>query len=112
MIVCGGCQQFVPNKNCFEYGAQHGWKRLANMTTPRWGSASISIPGGILVTGGSDDNCGAPLRVMEVENPLKTSEIVYLNGTVKQAKPLPEGRIGHCLVEYQGQIISTGGRKI
>merc|ERR1712008_228033 len=32
-----------------------------------------------------------------------------MGGTVKQGKPLPEPRYGHCLVEYQGQIISTGG---
>jgi len=28
---------------------------------------------------------------------------------VKQGKSLPEPRSGHCMVEYQGQIFSTGG---
>ena len=58
---------------------------------------SIPIPGGILVSGGYGSGI------------LKTSEIVYLNGLVKQAKPLPEPRNGHCMAEYQGQIFSTGG---
>ena len=70
------------------------------MDTPRDESASVSIDDGILVTGGTDDG----------GNRLKTSEIVFLNGTVKKGKPLPEPKYGHCLVEYQGQIISTGGR--
>ena len=56
------------------------------------------IPGGILVTGGV--NYG-PI--------LKSSEIVYLNGTVRQARPLPQPRYRHCIVEHKGQIIITGG---
>ena len=28
---------------------------------------------------------------------------------MKQGKSLPEPRFAHCMVEYQGQIISTGG---
>ena len=68
------------------------------MATPRSHSASISIPGGILVTGGFDGS-----------KVLNTSEMVFLNGIVKEAKPLPEPKWGHCLVEHKGQIISTGG---
>ena len=68
------------------------------MDKPRSGSSSIQIPGGILVTGGNDGS-----------NNLKTSEIIFINGTVKQGKSLPEPRYAHCMVEYQGQIFSTGG---
>jgi hypothetical protein len=96
IIVCGG---YPKTPACYTYADdQQGWTKLADMDTPRFGSASVSIDDGILVTGGYDGS-----------NTLKTSEIVFLNGTVKQGKPLPEPREGHCLVEYQGQIISTGG---
>jgi len=98
IIVCGG---YRTNSACYTYADnQQGWTKLADMDTPRYGSASVSIDDGILVTGGYDD---------ETHGTLKTSEIIFLNGTVKQGKPLPEPREGHCLVEYQGQIISTGG---
>jgi len=97
IIVCGG---YPTTTACYTYADdQQGWTKLADMDTPRFGSASVSIDDGILVTGGLDDGI----------NTLKTSEIVFLNGTVKQGKPLPEPRYEHCLVEYQGQIISTGG---
>jgi len=98
MIVCGG--GYPRTSACYVHadGGQ-GWKTLADMATPRSHSASIPIPGGILVTGGWGDG----------SDTLKTSEIVYLNGTVKQGKPLPAPRHGHCLVEHEGQIISTGG---
>ena len=96
MIVCGG---YPETSACYYYkDDQQGWTKLADMGTQRSGSSSIKIPGGILVTGGYDGR-----------NFLKTSEIIYNNGTVKQGKSLPEPRFAHCMVEYQGQIISTGG---
>ena len=97
MVVCGGISLRHPRTSaCHVYEDGQGWTKLADMATPRDSSASISIPGGILVTGGWNES-----------NRLKTSEIVYLNGTVKQAKPLPEPRYGHCLVEHQGQLIQS-----
>jgi len=104
MIVCGG---YVAGRGpasamsaCYSYeDDQQGWTKLADMDTPRRRSSSIKIPGGILVTGGLDGRI----------NKLKTSEIILINGTVKQGKSLPEPRFAHCMVEYQGQIISTGG---
>jgi len=100
IIVCGGKSRWTPQTPaCYTYADdQQGWIKLADMDTPRSNSASVSIDDGILVTGGVDRS-----------NRLKTSEIVFLNRTKKQGKPLPEPRSGHCLVEYQGQIISTGG---
>merc|ERR1712038_1155088 len=97
MIVCGGGSP--PTSHCYTYeNDQQGWTKLADMDTQRSSSSSIAIPGGILVTGGYDGS-----------NTLKTSEIIYINGTVKQGKSLPEPRYAHCMVEYQGEIISTGG---
>jgi len=98
MIVCGGCCR--ETSACYFYAdAQEGWTKLADMSTQRTSSSSIAIPDGILVTGGFDHN----------NKVLKTSEQIYANGTVKQGKPLPEPRYGHCMTEYKGQIISTGG---
>jgi len=100
MIVCGGSSPPKSVKSaCYSYeDDQQGWTKLADMDTQRSGSSSIQIPGGILVTGGY----GGGKR-------LKTSEIIYYNGTVKQGRSLPKPRNGHCMVEYQDQIISTGG---
>merc|ERR1711976_445514 len=78
MILCGG--GYPPTSACYLYeDDQQGWTKLADMDTPRSSSSSIEIPGGILVTGGSDGS-----------NYLKTSEIIYNNGTLKQGKSLPE----------------------
>ena len=69
---------------CYSYeDDQQGWTKLADMNTQRYVSSSIKIPGGILVTGGNDGS-----------NNLKTSEIIFINGTVKQGKSLPEPRLG------------------
>merc|ERR1719188_667715 len=100
MIVCGGYIDWNCTSSCHTYENKQGWTKLTDMAVPRSFSASISISGGILVTGG--------FNVFELEV-LKSSEMVFLNGTVKQAEPLPEPRAGHCLVEHKGQIISTGG---
>ena len=96
MIVCGGFIEEYDNLTspCYVYGYGEGWTKLADTRVPRVMSASISIPGGILMTGGLTESSDGP-------KVLQTSEIVYLNGTVRQSKPLPEPRAGHCLVEYQ-----------
>jgi len=101
MIVCGGISNFGSTASaCYSYeDDQQGWTKLADMDTPRSSSSSIQIPGGIFVTGGHDGSY----------NILKTSELIHINGTVKQGKLLPEPISGHCMVEYQGEIISTGG---
>jgi len=102
MIVCGGRSPRTPK--CYSYeDDQQGWTWLANIPiAARYGSSSIQIPGGILVTGGFTGRYY-----------LKLSEIIYNNGTLKRGKlrpkSLPEARYGHCMVEYQGQIFSTGG---
>jgi hypothetical protein len=99
MILCGG--GYPPTSACYSYeDDQQGWTKLADMDTQRSASSSIKIPGGIFVTGGYDGSY----------NKLKTSEIIYNNGTVNQGKSLPEPRYYHCMAEYQGEIISTGGQ--
>ena len=90
MVVCGG----YLTSACHVYEDGKGWTKLADMATLRTSSASVSIPGGILVTGGWDGS-----------KYLKTSEMVYLNGHVKQGISLPDVRFGHCMVKYQNQII-------
>ena len=53
MIVCGGWKP--PTSACYSYeNDQQGWTKLADMGTQRSSSSSIQIPGGILVSGGSD----------------------------------------------------------
>ena len=93
MIICAGYPMF---RACHVYGDGEGWKKLADMSTSRLWSASFSIPDGIVVTGGLIH----PHK--RTHKALKTTETVYLNGTVKQSKSLLWGRFGHCIVEYQG----------
>ena len=85
-------------RSCYSYGGDRKWNKLADMATPRAASSSIPIPGGIWVTGGFD---GSKLR---------TTEMVFLNGTRKVGTPLPAARNAHCLVNYVGKIFSTGGK--
>ena len=68
------------------------------MSTPRSGSSSVPIPGGIWVTGGYDGS-----------NPVKTTEKVFLNQTKQVGTPLPAARSYHCMVNYGDKIFSTGG---
>jgi len=96
MIICGG--HYARTRKCMIYRKGKGWSKLANMGVPRSQSASVPIPGGILVSGGYDG-----------VNFLKSNLIVSTDGSVQKGGELPEPRNGHCLVEYQGQIISTGG---
>ena len=96
MVICGGG---LPSRSdCFSYSDDgQGWIKLANTDVVRYDSSSVPISGGILVTGGnveSDYNFSGNL--------LKNSEIVKLNGTIKQGKSLPRQRDGHCMAEYQG----------
>ena len=68
------------------------------MSTPRVGSSSLPIPGGIWVIGGSDG----------FRSPT-TTELIFLNSTRKEGKQLPAARQAHCLVKYGDKIFSTGG---
>ena len=101
MVVCGGVDESGTRRTeCYAFADDgKGWKKLADMATPRWGSGSIAIPNGILVIGGEDDEY----------NRLKTSEIIYLNKSVVQGKSIPEPRFASCIVNHQGENIVTGG---
>ena len=69
------------------------------MTPLREGSASVPIPGGVWVTGGTDG----------IGNNLKTTEIIFLNNTKRVGEQLAVGNAFHCLVKYGDKIFSTGG---
>ena len=87
-------------KSCFSFDKQNNqWTFLSKMNTPRRGSAAISIHNGVWITGGRDDG----------DNHLSSTEFIFLNGTKKDGPSLPQPRSGHCLVQYKGTIILTGG---
>ena len=99
IVACGGSDESKSKfSSCYSYGGDKKWDKLADMTTPRAGSSSVPIPGGVWVTGGHDGN-----------NTLKTTEMIFLNKTRKVGSPLPAARYGHCLVNYGDKIFSTGG---
>ena len=74
------------------------------MSTPRYGSSSVPIPGGIWVTGGKFTG-----RYNSKLPKLKTTEKMFLNKTKQVGPPLPAARSSHCLVNFEGKIFSTGG---
>lgn len=99
MVVCGG---YPYTDKCHIYEHGQGWSLLATMNQPRSDSASISIPGGMIVIGGWDGS-----------NRLKTSQIVRLDGSsVTYGPEIPEPRYGHCIAQYKEDdaFFITGGR--
>ena len=54
LIVCGGEEPVTAA--CYQFDQSHQWKKLSDMSTPKVGSASISITNGAWITGGSDED--------------------------------------------------------
>ena len=98
IIICGGDISATETDSCFKFGKDQNWKRFGKMSRPRSASASVALPDGIWVTGGS-----------EQDEILKTTEVIYLNGTTVPGPQLPEPRYTHCLVKYKDTIFSIGG---
>ena len=99
MVVCGGSSPHTDKCHVYEHG--QGWSLLTTMIQVRSGSASISIPGGIIVIGGLGDGFT-----------LKTSQIVRLDGSAVTYGPhIPEPREGHCIAQYKegNAFFITGG---
>lgn len=99
MVVCGGYPPYTDKCHIYEHG--QGWSLLATMNQPRIYTASISIPGGMIVIGGWDGS-----------NTLKTSQIVRLDGSsVTYGLEIPEPRWGHCIAQYKEDdaFFITGG---
>ena len=47
------------------------------------------------------------------EHTLNTTKFIHLNGSKTEGPiELPEPRSGHCMVEYAGIVISTGGEYV
>ena len=109
IVACGGEDESESEiSSCYSYGGDKKWNKLADMTTPRFYSSSVPIPGGVWVTGGYD-RFNTVTGGYDRNNTLKTSEMIFLNKTKKVGKPLPAARAGHCLVNYGDKIFSTGG---
>ena len=98
IIICGGETSETETASCFKFDEDQHWENFGQMSRPRSASASVAIPDGIWVTAGA-----------EGEDILKTTEIIFLNGTTQPGPPLPEPRYTHCLVSHEDTIISVGG---
>ena len=101
IVICGGDTGDISapeTSSCYKFGEDRQWKNFAQMSRARSASASVAIPDGIWVTGGSEED--------EI---LKTTEIIFLNGTSVPGLPLPEPRYTHRLVKYGDIIFSVGG---
>jgi len=84
-------------ESCYSFDKGQ-WTKLGDLTTPRFGSASVAISNGLWITGGR-----------ESEDTLATTEIIHLDGTTEAGPELPDVREGHCLVSYNGTVFSIGG---
>ena len=99
MVSCGGYGDGTTYDSCYKFDKQNNqWTFLSKMSSPRSGSAAISMHNGVWITGGYDG-----------DNDLSSTEFIFLNGTKKDGPSLPQPRSGHCLVQYKGTIILTGG---
>lgn len=100
IVACGGRDEsYEEIRSCYSYGGGRKWTKIPDMSTPRYSSSSVPIPGGIWVTGGYDGS-----------KTLKTTEMVFINKTRQTGPSLPEARRGHCLVAFEDNFIySTGG---
>ena len=99
IVICGGRDASNDYADCYKFDQNLRWGKLGKMSTPRVGSASISVETGLLIAGGSN---GSHL--------LNSIETVHLNGSTMTADvSLPEERRYHCLVKYKTLIFSIGG---
>ena len=92
IISCGGHGGSGPgpiSSSCFSYGVDKKWIKLAEMASPRDGSASVAIPGGVWMAGGWDGGYDR----------LNTTELVFLNGARLDGPALPDARSFHCLTQ-------------
>ena len=100
MVSCGGLNlgKDTAHDSCYKFDKKNNqWTFLSNMSSPRLGSAAISIHNGVWITGGRYGG-----------NDLSSTEFIFLNGTKKDGPSL-QPTSSHCLVQYKGTIILTGG---
>ena len=99
MVSCGGYGDGTTYDSCYKFDKQNNqWTFLSKMSSPRSASAAISMHNGVWITGGYDG-----------DNDLSSTEFIFLNGTKKDGPSLPQPRSYHCLAQYKGTIILTGG---
>ena len=86
---------------CFIYNKDKGWSQLSKMNQGRYGGASMPIDGGMIIIGGYN----------EYEDILKSSQIVFANGSITEGPELPEPISGHCLAydKKDDVFFVTGG---
>jgi len=96
IVICGG---YPAISSCHQLGLDKHWKLMAQMSIPRYASASVSVQNGLWITGGYDDG----------DNTLKSTETMYLNGSSITGPSLPQPRVGHCMVQYKDTVYIVGG---
>ena len=101
-IICGGELQDQQHEgrrmvdSCYTFNVTtNSWKFLSKMSKQRADFASVALKGALWVTGGNTkmDEKGSHARSHD-----KSTEFVYLNGSVSQGPDLPTARDDHCMV--------------
>ena len=93
---------FLASSKCYIHDRKSkSWRLHASMSTVRSSYASATIHGGLWLIGGTDDKWSN----------LKSTEIVFSNGSVVKGPDLPTPRSGHCAVDLlDGRIMIIGGK--
>ena len=108
IIICGGHRGYSNTDECYVFQKDKGWVLLSKMNQARRGSAAIPIEGGLIVIGGSNT---ITIAVYQYDLMMKSSQIVMLDGMVKEGPELPEPTYFHCIAYYKEEdvIFVTGG---
>ena len=87
VVICGGLYPFT--SQCYSLGQNEtAWKPSGNLTTPRWGAASVEMDNKLVIFGGYlYDHLNA------------TEEIDAETGTVSTGPTMPLGIAWHCAVK-------------
>ena len=98
-IVCGGFSSSRTHDQCYMMDLEkRSWKFLTNMTTARYGSASVAIDRSLFIVGGFDGNGYYA----------NSTEYVRNDGFVFNGPDFD--RVGHCMVTLpSGKVMIIGG---
>ena len=87
------------NGNIYKFDKQsNSWLSLGNLTTPKYLHSSTILNDALWIIGGYYNGS------------LRSTELVYPNGTIISGPDLPTSRWGHCSVQLEdGKIVIIGG---
>ena len=107
VVICGGSNfdtRSLDHNSCYAHDPDtNTWNLFARMRTERSSHSAVAVQDGLWVTGGWGGNRGR----LEW---FRSTESIFLNGSVVQGVDLPSARSGHCTVDLRdGRVMLIGG---